>query len=335
MQINQDILKGQNQMKKQMDQIQNYIKDKGYQLVDSIQKNKDKLTCTFLKQRKQFRLKGVFIQQQKYREQFLKILKTIQKNPHQNVAQIYEVTQKDDIIIYSHEQYRYTLQNLEEFKNEPNFNMKQIAIDILNGIIFLHSLGISHLNLKPSNILIDYKGNKFQAKIADLYYEAKQECDEDQIYQGPEQLKNMNTRNVSFQSDYYSVGALLCEILGFDYKKNRENIQQGYIPIIEDTTDDSLQLSFSLDMMQYSQTRRFTPAQTLETFQNDNQPKQQNENCKLILAISLLILPILIVVLFSNIIINSIKLQLRQQKLRILNFSFIFRNKYVKEIMKV
>ncbi|KAL4460702.1 hypothetical protein ABPG72_005639, partial [Tetrahymena utriculariae] len=268
-----------------------YLKDKKYQLFeDSLQQNIDKISGKFLKQKKPYRLKGVLVQQQKYRQQYFEILKKIQKNPHKNIAQIYELTQKDDLIIYSQEYYNQTLQNLDQLKQEQK---KQVAIDILNGITFLHSLGISHLNLKPSNILIN---NKFEAKIADLYYEAKQVCEEDYIYQGPEQLINMNTRNVAIQSDYYSVGALISEILGFNYKKNRQEIQQGIIPIIEDTKKDSLKLSFSLNMMHYSQFRRFTPAQTLETFLNDDQHMSLNQKLSLF---SFLILSILAVLTIS------------------------------------
>ncbi|KAL4428980.1 hypothetical protein ABPG74_011176 [Tetrahymena malaccensis] len=246
-----------------------YLKEKKYKIQQNTNYDKDKATVIIKQQNKIYRLKG--------------------DNPHKNIAQIYELEAKGDIIIYSHEEFPYTLQNLEFLKKQKNFNLKQVAIDILNGIISLHNLGISHLNLKPSNILLN---SKFEAKISDLYYEAKQVCDDDYIYQGPEQLKNMNTRNIAFQSDYFSVGAIISEILGYKYKENRVDIQQGNIPIINGTSDDQLQLSFSLDMMHFSQSRRFSPTQTLQTFQNDYKQSKPYNKKYLVVAILILILSI-------------------------------------------
>lgn len=54
---------------------------------------------------------------------------------------------------------------LKNFGTLDESQIKKFAIDILNGLEYLHKNRILHLDLKSSNILIDIKGH---AKIADF-----------------------------------------------------------------------------------------------------------------------------------------------------------------------
>ncbi|KAL4426304.1 hypothetical protein ABPG74_006561 [Tetrahymena malaccensis] len=109
--------------------------------------------------------------------------------------------------------------------------LKNITIQILQGIIDIHDKQIIHSDIKPENILVD---EKEIIKIGD-FGEAKQlKRDKNQtqaigaspIYAAPEVNKD---GLISYESDYYSVGAVMCIIGGLKYE-DLEKIQVGLLP---------------------------------------------------------------------------------------------------------
>jgi len=99
------------------------------------------------------------------------------------------------------------------------YDVKQIAIDILNGLNYLHSLSepIIHNEITPQNIMLDLAGNTPVAKIIDFGYARS--------FHQPSKSYNKKGLNLNYvasecfnnlyspQSDLFSVGAIIYHLL--------------------------------------------------------------------------------------------------------------------------
>ena len=104
-------------------------------------------------------------------------------------------------------------------------NKKIIITDIIDAILYLHSLNICHCDIKPSNILLYKSNNKIISKISDfgmsriIYDENGIELKDlpyTKYYRPIECTKN----KIYLKSDIYALGLTLYEIL---YTKKIEN----------------------------------------------------------------------------------------------------------------
>jgi len=97
---------------------------------------------------------------------------------------------------------------------------KNIAIDILKGLEFLHSLQIIHKDIKSANVFIKQSTEKYITKIGDLDNIRKESTNYTHQtsyllspqYASPEQSAN-EPQNITIYSDIYSFGVLLWEIV--------------------------------------------------------------------------------------------------------------------------
>lgn len=99
------------------------------------------------------------------------------------------------------------------------YDVKQIAIEILNGLNYLHSLGepIIHNQITPQNIMLDLSGNIAMAKIIDFgyarsFYQSSKSYNKEGMnlnYVASECFNNQ----FSPQSDLFSVGAIMYYLL--------------------------------------------------------------------------------------------------------------------------
>jgi transitional endoplasmic reticulum ATPase len=132
-------------------------------------------------------------------------------------------------LIYERKKYGYLVLNfiigetLEEKisreKLDSLYDLKQIAIDVLNGLNYLHSLDdpIIHNEITPQNIMLDLSGDIPQAKIIDFGY-ARSFHQSSKAYN----KEGLNLNYVasecfnsiySPQTDLFSVGAVLYYLL--------------------------------------------------------------------------------------------------------------------------
>ncbi|EDR23548.1 membrane-associated tyrosine- and threonine-specific CDC2-inhibitory kinase wee-1.1, putative [Entamoeba dispar SAW760] len=95
-----------------------------------------------------------------------KSMKYFEEFHHKNLLEVYAYQTTPPILI---EEYCHRL-SLNEFvqTNHPNLHDQvfyyDIALDILNGLKYLHSNGVVHGNISPSNVLVT---NDYQMKLSD------------------------------------------------------------------------------------------------------------------------------------------------------------------------
>uniref|UniRef100_UPI0039A6C570 serine/threonine-protein kinase n=1 Tax=Ornithobacterium rhinotracheale TaxID=28251 RepID=UPI0039A6C570 len=146
--------------------------------------------------------------------------------PHPNIAnydEVYTFETPQGIFDYAVIQY-YKDGNLSDLikKDKLNFSEKEdIAMQILEGIGFLHSYGVVHRDIKPSNILIHKHDltHRIIPKIADFGLSKKSDFDQSSFtnsfgggtlsYSSPEQLKG---QNIHFNTDLWAWAVLVYEI---------------------------------------------------------------------------------------------------------------------------
>lgn len=97
-----------------------------------------------------------------------KISPLINLERHQNIAKYFEISRAASLLNLETVEGKHFLDiaieiaeyNLEKFIEDCTFDKLAINIQIANGVQFLHSRNIIHLNLKPKNILIKFTPNE-------------------------------------------------------------------------------------------------------------------------------------------------------------------------------
>ena len=136
----------------------------------------------------------------------IEISKILQVINHPNIIKIYDVLEDiDDVYIIM----EYCPINIEE---PINFNLKKkysYIKQIINGVNFLHNLGIIHRDIKPENILCGNDGNFkiIDFGFSDLFstFEKKKEALGSYGYFPPEMLLN---KKYNLNIDFWSIGII-------------------------------------------------------------------------------------------------------------------------------
>ena len=125
---------------------------------------------------------------------------------------------------------------------EPRESL-QLFVQVAEGLAYAHRQGVLHRSLKPENILLDAFGN---AKLADFGMSrvAEREAQKGQFYMGmgtvaymsPEQFQDVD--NITEQSDLYSLGIILYEMLTGKLPGRRSPMPSEYFSDIPADLDD-------------------------------------------------------------------------------------------------
>lgn len=122
-----------------------------------------------------------------------------------------------------------------------------IGIEIAKGLEYAHKRGVTHLSLKPTNILFDFESNIRIAgfgisKTLASFSSANTETPGDQHYLSPEQIKG---RRIDQRSDVYSLSCLLYESVAGN--QSSEQLQDvGDVEPLSDRIESNLELFGSL-----------------------------------------------------------------------------------------
>jgi len=119
----------------------------------------------------------------------------------------------------------------------------KLAIEIAQGMQYLHKLKVLHRNLTSSNVLVTRENNKWAAKICDIDLVRNFE-DQDAYYLAPELF---TTIKYSQKTDIYSYGILLHQIITKEVpventrKAIMESTKKGNRPAIPKALPKNLQ----------------------------------------------------------------------------------------------
>ena len=162
------------------------------------------------------------------------VLKEIISIHHKNLMSVYDVVQKDGICISICEFFNGTdlHSNIENYGAYEVSKVKDIMIQICDGLHELHNRNIVHRDIKPENILIDQNGN---IKIIDYnitrLIKPQQNQDTSILgtigYASPEQFGFFQTTQ---KADIYSCGVLMNYLL--TAKLPNDTLYQGNLTTV-------------------------------------------------------------------------------------------------------
>jgi serine/threonine-protein kinase len=165
--------------------------------------------------RRNVALKVAKTETERYKESFLSEAQSAGRLNHPNIVAVYDAGADDDFCYIAMEYIKGT--TLETHCSPDNLlpphKALELILDVCKGLDYAHREGVIHRDIKPSNILLSVEGG---AKITD--FGVAQMTDRTFTtnirgtphYLSPEQIKD---EIISFQSDIFSLGCVLYEVL--------------------------------------------------------------------------------------------------------------------------
>lgn len=153
--------------------------------------------------------------------ELLKEAELLSRIPHPNIISILEIGEDPEMGPFYVMEWMHGGDLKSLLKGSPNGVIElnkatSIAQDILAALESLHSSGILHRDVKPSNILFDSTG---RAKLADFGIATAISGDTIEVgrgtpgYMAPEQLENPSDKQSGPEIDIYSIGIVFLEML--------------------------------------------------------------------------------------------------------------------------
>ena len=207
---------------------------------------------------------------EKYRERFLKEAQSAGRLNHPNVVAVYDAGTENGLCYIAMEYIKGTTLEFATRKESllPPQRGIEILLDVCKGLDYAHREGVIHRDIKPSNILLNTDGN---AKITD--FGVAQMTDQTFTsgicgtphYLSPEQIKE---ELISFQSDIFSLGCVLYEILTGEKAFPGENSYGVFYKITTTEPVSILGLRKELPKVLDEITRRAIQKDPRERYQN-------------------------------------------------------------------
>ncbi|MEO1770271.1 MULTISPECIES: protein kinase family protein [Enterococcus] len=157
--------------------------------------------------------------------------KVLTMSGHRNIMPIQYATQDEEYIYMALPYYQRGSLNKMANDYESNIQLIGYCLDFLSGLAHAHVLKILHLDIKPSNIIID---DSDRAILTDFGQSCKLPDDdcvpqEKSIYSANISPTLLETGLVSFQDDIYQVGLTLYRMFNnFYYEESINSISSQY-----------------------------------------------------------------------------------------------------------
>ncbi|CAD8107376.1 unnamed protein product [Paramecium sonneborni] len=155
------------------------------------------------------------------------------KGACKNLVRYFTSWQEGNMLYLLMEYCDYSVSSRQDYEE---FEIKKILKDITNGLIFLHEQQISHLDIKPENILYSKKDGQY--KLADLGLSKKIQKRQEDVSVGDfryiaKELLNQTEKLDLCKTDIFSLGATLFQLMtkkqlpsnGEEWHRIREGIQ--------------------------------------------------------------------------------------------------------------
>jgi len=162
-------------------------------------------------------------------EQLTHEARIVSKLQHPNIIALYDYGEDQDApyLVYAYVEGKTLAQVLKQEKNLPFARAAEIACDVLRGLSYAHAQGVSHLDMKPANIMIAKGG---LAMVMDFGLATTTGDHEQTIasplsgtprYVAPEIISGQQGGPLS---DIYAVGAMLYEMVTGEFAVGGENM---------------------------------------------------------------------------------------------------------------
>jgi serine/threonine protein kinase len=164
-----------------------------------------------------------FTHNENIRKRFLAEARNMFKMSHPNIVRVTDLVEEDRMVAFVMEHIEGG--TLKEYQNERsklnNEEIKKMFLQMLDAVDYVHNHGFIHRDIKPSNFMLTKEG---KIKLLDFGIAKNIEKEEGEetltgtnsmlgtpLYMSPEQIKS--TKSVTCQSDIYSLGVLLWEMI--------------------------------------------------------------------------------------------------------------------------
>lgn len=153
----------------------------------------------------------------------------VSKLQHSNIITLYDADEHQGMpyLVYAYIEGKTLAQLLKQDKTLPFIRAAEIACDTLEGLAYAHAQGISHLDIKPANIMITKNG---VAMVMDFGLATTSNTDEQTNtsmlngtprYVAPESISGQRGSPLS---DIYAVGAVVYEMVTGEFAVTGENL---------------------------------------------------------------------------------------------------------------
>jgi serine/threonine protein kinase/Tfp pilus assembly protein PilF len=185
-----------------------------------------------------------------FKERFLREARSAAALSHPNIITIHEVSEFENQLFIAMEYVKG--RTLREIANEKTVDVQgviSLIIQVSQGLLAAHELGIVHRDIKPENILVNERG---QAKILDFGLAVETEGSNltrtgtalgTANYMSPEQAQ---AGDVDQRSDIFSLGAVLYELLAGKAPFQRDNLPATLHAIVYQDAEPITQFSSDL-----------------------------------------------------------------------------------------
>ncbi|KAJ6636679.1 Serine/threonine-protein kinase-transforming protein mos [Pseudolycoriella hygida] len=136
---------------------------------------------------------------------------------HENIVNVLKVTPLENCFTIIMERFQGIC--LQQLINEIKLSLwhrVRILTDVANGLMFCHTKGLVHLDIKPKNIFVAFDGDNYKCKIFDFgcsSFTSKDSCKKIQCgtirYMSPDILQGFN---IGFHDDIYSFGITMWQL---------------------------------------------------------------------------------------------------------------------------
>lgn len=150
---------------------------------------------------------------------------------HPNIIALYDSGehQSTPYLVYAYVEGETLAELLEEDKTLPFVRAAEIACGMLEGLAYAHAQGISHLDLKPANVMISTGGVPMVMDFGLARASGDQGPAHDPTlsgtprYMAPEVISG---KRIDFMADIYSVGTMLYEMVTGEFAVQGDNLAE-------------------------------------------------------------------------------------------------------------